>query len=96
MDISKQGSNSEYIEHFKILSKDLGDSFSGVPLTYTNTNSMIVPLDYDALINDQRFENFLRSIYDNNKWMSKVKRETYKEMKRLQQDLATELERLRS
>ncbi len=86
--------NSEYIEHFSILSKDLGDSIEEIPNS-VGTNSKIVMNDYESLIIDQRFENFVRSLYDNGKWMITLKRDTKERMQQLQKEVIAELEFLK-
>lgn len=86
--------HSEYIEHFTILSKDFGDFEENIANIYINTNSKIVPSNYETLIKDQRYENFLRSIYDNFKWLEFTQLETLKMVKSLKLELEKEIMRL--
>lgn len=59
--------NTEYIEHFKILSADHNDEFFNRE-NYLGTSSVARPNDYSQLVRDDRYESILRSIYDNQSW----------------------------
>ena len=77
------------------MSKDLGDDIPSIS-NRTGTNSIIVPNNYNELLQDQRYENLLRSIYDNLKWMIGVKELLRDDVEDLKLLVERELEQLES
>ena len=61
--------NTELYDHFMITDKLFGDSINGR-----------VPIDYEVVLNDQRFESMVRSIADNRRWIIGVKQKIILEM----------------
>ena len=59
--------NFQYMKHFRISSADLGD-YSEVTPNYIGTNSVAIPVNYNELVRDAEYENWLRGFYDNYKW----------------------------
>jgi hypothetical protein len=83
-----------YIEKFSILSRDLGDPIDDNYIESLGTNSVAVPVNYDELIKDQKYENLLREIYNNSKWMTNYKNNVSMSMKILIDDIEEEVARL--
>lgn len=83
-----------YIEKFTILSRDLGDSINDNDEEKLGTNSVAAPVNYNELIKDQRYENLLREIYNNSKWMTHYKNNVSMSMKILIDEIEEEVARL--
>jgi hypothetical protein len=83
-----------YIEKFSILSRDLGDPIDDNYIESLGTNSVAVPVNYDELIKDQKYENLLREIYNNSQWMTNYKNNVSMSMKILIDDIEEEVARL--
>ena len=86
--------NSEYIEHFRILSNDLHD-YESLENNYLGINSKIEVVNYQDLMHDVRYENLLRSMFDNNQWFLSYYGETIENLTKLNFEINEELVKLK-
>ncbi len=71
---------SELYEHFMLTRQEFGD-----------TTSLRLPIDYEALMDDARFESLVRSLANNRLWFMGMKKEANDEMKNLIFEIEKEL-----
>jgi hypothetical protein len=69
--------------HFILISKEVGDS-----------TEMLLPIDYEALLTDTRYESLVRSTTKNRLWYMNLKMEVKKEMENLIAENAEELKKI--
>lgn len=74
--------SSEIYEHFMLTSKLFGESAE-----------MLIPVDYEALLADTRFESMVRSITNNKHWYMSLKKEVKSEMENLIAEIEKELKK---
>ncbi len=74
--------NSEIYEHFLLTATVLGDSVE-----------MLIPIDYEALLNDTRFESLVRSTTNNRFWYMGLKIGVKNEMQNLIDEIEEEMRR---
>ena len=87
---------SAYIDKFTLLSRDLGDPVEDNRIKDLGTNSVAVPVDYNQLMRDQRYENLVREMYNNKLWMMNYENEILENIKAFKVEVDEEINRLSS
>jgi len=87
---------SAYIDKFTLLSRDLGDPVEDNRIKDLGTNSVAVPVDYNQLMRDQRYENLVREMYNNKLWMMNYEKEILENIKAFKVEVDEEINRLSS